>query len=131
MYLLDTDVCIAVIRGRASVIGRMREQRPGDLGVTAMTEAELRFGALNAANTAAGIAAVEALVASLAAVVPFDRTAARHHAEICYALRAQRIGERDLVIASVAVAYGVTLVTGNIREFSRVPGLVVENWPLA
>jgi hypothetical protein len=60
--------------------------------------------------------------------VPFDRGAAEHHARIRHLLRRQPIGERDLLTASVALAYDLTLVTHNAAEFSRVPELRVEDW---
>ena len=58
----------------------------------------------------------------------FNSEAACCHADLCYELRARPIGERGLVIASIAVANGFPLITGNVREFSRVPGLSVSNW---
>lgn len=127
-FVLDTDVCVGAIRGREPAYSRVRACAPSELFVASMTEAELRFGALNGRNPGAAIAAVEAFLSSPITVLPFDRAAARHHAELRYTLRAQRIGERDFVIASVALAHGLTLATGNVREFTRVPGLAVENW---
>ena len=60
--------------------------------------------------------------------LPFDSEAAERHAELRFSLRAHPIGERDLVIASVAVTHGVALVTHNHREFARVAGLALEDW---
>lgn len=59
----------------------------------------------------------------------FDRAVARAHAEPHPALRRQPIGDRSPVIANVAVAHGLTVATGNAREFARVPGLAAEDWP--
>jgi tRNA(fMet)-specific endonuclease VapC len=61
-------------------------------------------------------------------VVPFDRGAAEHHARIHHLLRRRPIGESDLLIASIALAYDLTLVTHNAAEFSRVPRVRVEDW---
>ncbi len=127
-YLLDTDTCIWLLREREPVYSRVREESPDDLALASMTEAELRFGALRSRDPASGLARVEALLAAPIAVLPFDREAARVHATLRLALRAQPVGERDLVIASVAVAHGLVLVTGNLREFARVPELEVEDW---
>lgn len=92
-----------------------------------MTEAELLLGALKG-NSVANSAATESLIAEIGVVLPFDSQAARKHAELRYALRAQPIGERDLVIASTAIVNDLVLATGNVREFGRVPGLQVEDW---
>ena len=61
-------------------------------------------------------------------VVAFDRGAAEHHARLRYPLRRRPIGERDLLIASIALAYDLTLVTHDAAEFSRVPRLRVDDW---
>lgn len=92
-----------------------------------MTVAELRYGALNSRDPDGDTARVEAFLAPIE-VLSFDRDAARRHAELRYALRHQPIGERDLVIASVAVARQLTLVTRNQREFGRIAELSLEDW---
>jgi tRNA(fMet)-specific endonuclease VapC len=127
-FILDTDTCIWILRETEPVLSRVRAQSPDDLAVTAMTEAELRYGARNSRDPAAGLARVEALLSAPLETLAFDREAARWYAEIRYALRATPIGERDLVIASVVVATGHTLVTHNSNEFAPVPGLVQVDW---
>lgn len=125
-HLLDSDVCVWLLRGRPGVRARATAHLPGDLAVASMTEAELRYGVL-AGTRPGGMALVEALLAEVR-VLPFDRAAARMHTEIRLALRRQPIGPGDLVIASVALAHGLVVAMGNVREFGRVPGLVVEEW---
>lgn len=125
-HLLDTNVCVWLLRGRQDVRARAATHAPGDLAVATMTEAELRYGVINGSNSTF-MAPVDTLLAQFR-VLPFDRGVARAHAEARRALRHQPIGERDLVIASVALAHGLTVATGNVREFARVPGLVVEDW---
>ena len=71
---------------------------------------------------------LEAFLSAPIEALPFDSEAARWHAELRWALRARPIGERDLVIASVTMAQQHTLVSGNRAEFSRIPGLAVEDW---
>ncbi len=92
-----------------------------------MTEAELAYGVL-ASGDREGNAARTRLLLEPLEILPFDSDAARAHARIRWAVRKLPIGERDLVIASVAVARGLTLVTGNQREFRRVPELAMEDW---
>lgn len=130
-YLLDTDTCVWLLRNRSDVRARAASELPSDLAVATMTEAELRLGALGSDDPAGELRRADALLGTLAGVLPFDRDAARHHADLQYAIRAQRIGEHDLIIAAVAVSRGLTVVTGNVREFGRIPGLQVENWRAA
>lgn len=126
-FLLDTDTCVWALRRRDEVVDRLRSQSPDDIFVASMSEAELLFGALcsrtpekNRDRVAAFLEPVE--------ILPFDSQAAHHHASVRDALRATPIGERDLVIASVALTHGLTLVTDNASEFSRVATLSVESW---
>ena len=127
-YLLDTDTCVWLIRKRDPVTSRIQAESPDDLALASMTEAELRYGALKSSDPERQNRMIESLVALVADVLPFDRAAAGVHADLRWALRAQRISDRDLVIASVAGSRGLTLVTSNRREFDRVPGLSVEDW---
>ncbi len=127
-WVLDTDVCIEWLRRRRGIPERLRQFSPSDLAITAMTEAELRYGALRSRDPDANLDQVDSILASGILLLDFDRSAASHHAAIRLALRAAPIGERDLVIASVARANGFIVATGNVREFERVPGLTVENW---
>jgi tRNA(fMet)-specific endonuclease VapC len=91
--------------------------------------AELRHGCLRSAKPAANRSAVDALLAPHVSL-PFDDPAADQYALIRHHLESigQVIGPLDLQIAAIALAYGCTLVTHNTGEFSRVPGLVVEDW---
>ena len=127
MYLLDTDVCVWLLRGREPVVSAIRAHSPGDLAIGSMTEAELWYGARKG-NLEAGLAATKRFVEEIASVLPFDSAAAKIHAQVRLALRPTPISDRDLVIASTALASRCTLVSGNLREFSRVPGLQVESW---
>lgn len=127
-YLLDSDTCIWVMREREPVRSRVLRISPIDLAIASMTLAELYWGTYKYADRTLSEARIQALLSVPIEVIPFDGDAARWHADLRYALRHQPIGDRDLVIASVAMANNLTIVTGNVREFSRVPGLKVENW---
>ena len=127
-YLLDTDICIWVLRLREPVLARVRATSPDDLAIATMTEAELRFGALNSRDPERNLERLEAFLAAPFEVLSFDREAARHHAELRLAMKQRPIGERDLIIASTATANGLTLVTSNTREFRRVPELETIDW---
>ena len=127
MYLLDTDVCVWVFRGRQPLISRVSAHAPDDLAIASMTEAELWYGARKGGRES-NLVATGKFIGDIGTVLPFDSAAARIHAELRLALRATPISDNDLVIASTALASQQTLVTGNVREFSRVPGLEVESW---
>ena len=127
MYLLDTDVCVWMLRGRQSVVSAVRSHSPEDLAIASMTEAELWYGALKGGRET-NLTTTTQLIEELGTVIPFGSRAARIHARLRLELREKPISPSDLVIASTALAGQRTLVTGNVREFSRVPGLEVESW---
>jgi len=128
-HLLDTSVCVEVLRGNPRVTARLSALRATDVAVSAMTLAELWHGVRKSQRADAMREVVDRFLAPLN-VVPFERAAAEAHAASRYALegKGHPIGERDLIIAATALAHGLTVVTGNLREFTRVPGLRVEEW---
>lgn len=130
MYLIDTDTCIYLLRGKApGVVERLRETPRDELGTTAFTVAELRFGALRSARPRENLLRVEKFVAPLIRV-PFDDLAALHFALIKANLSdiGQLIGPMDMLIAATTLAVKATLVTNNVGEFRRIASLRVENW---
>ena len=130
MYLLDTDVCIYLLRGRAPAVAeRLRNLPLEEIGTTAITVAELRYGALRSTRPRENARRVDLFVAPLT-VLPFDQEAGQHFARVKAQLAAagQLIGPMDLLIAGIALANGAILVSNNSREFDRVQSLRVENW---
>ncbi|BDU72068.1 type II toxin-antitoxin system VapC family toxin [Mesoterricola silvestris] len=126
-YILDTDTCIFALKRRPGVLQRLLRESPDDVAVSAMTEAELTFGALKSAAPERALPQVASFLEPLV-VLPFDGVAARKHAGIRFAVPSSPIGERDMVTAAIAVASGLVLVTHNTREFARVEGLALEDW---
>jgi tRNA(fMet)-specific endonuclease VapC len=126
-YLLDTDTIVDVLRGRQPVAARLGELSPDDVRVSAMSVAELYYGALNSSAPERNRAEVDRLLGEIA-VLRFGREAAAEHARIRHALRARPIGAGDMIIAATALAAGAVVVAANVKEFGRVPGLDVENW---
>jgi tRNA(fMet)-specific endonuclease VapC len=126
-YLLDTDAVVDILRGRHRVAERVAEVSPEDVGVSAMTVAELLYGSFCSQDPARSEREVRRFV-EVVRIVPFGRTAAAAHSRIRHGLRRQGIGPNDLVIAATALTTKATIVTANIRELSRVEGLAVENW---
>jgi len=128
---LDTNICSYVLRRRpASMVERFAEVDRGQIWLSAMVAAELRFGAAKLASIRFS-AAVEAWLAGFD-VRPWPVEATQHYAAIRAALEqtGKPIGGMDLLIAAHALAEDSVLVTNNAREFLRVPGLAVEEWSL-
>jgi len=128
--LLDTDICIyAINRKRPEVLARVRDYRIGEVGISAITYAELRFGVENSARVEENIERLERFLLPLE-IVPFDAEAGRHYGRLRRALNRAGcpIGSNDLLIGAHALALAATLVTNNAREFSRIDGLLVEQW---
>lgn len=108
---------------------RLEALRPGEVGVSAVTEAELLHGAYKSARVNENLAAVLAFGAQMK-VLPFDSRVTAAYGQIRSGLErsGQPIGPLDFLIAATAVAYSLVLVTNNVGEFGRVPGLVTEDW---
>ncbi|MGH8036020.1 MAG: PIN domain-containing protein [Lysobacterales bacterium] len=128
---LDTNICSYVLRRRpASMVERFAELDRGQLWLSAIVAAELRFGAAKLASVRFS-AAVEAWLAGFD-VRPWPLEATQHYVNIRAALErtGQPIGGMDLLIAAHAMAEDSVLVANNAREFLRVPGLAVEEWDI-
>ena len=127
--LLDTDVCIAAIRGHTRVRQSLSQSRPGDCLVSTITVFELSVGVYKSRLPEREEASVQELL-SVLWTVKFDRAAARCAAQIRAELERSGTpcGPYDTLLAGHALALGLPLITGNVREFSRVSGLRVENW---
>ncbi len=126
-YVLDTNAVIALLSGKPAFLTRVRAHAPSQFALPAIAVAELYFGAFKSARQAFNLARVDALQF---AVLDFDKEDARQAGEIRAALAAmgQPIGPFDVLIAAQARARGLTLITHNVGEFVRVPGLLVEDW---
>ncbi len=128
-YLLDTNTCIYTLKRQGGTVDRLRQHSPEDLGVTIITVAELWFGARKSARPESTRREVDAFLKPFD-VLPFDHAAEEAYGRLRFELEhlGPPIGERDLLIASIGVAQGLTVVTHNISEFGRVPGLKIEDW---
>ena len=126
-YLLDTNVVVRMIEGDASVRRQMQYRSLDDIGMSALVRFELYFGAFKGARVNHNLGVVEGLAFK---IIAFDADDARNAAEIRVAMSraGTPIGPYDVLIAGQARARDLTLVTHNLREFTRVPGLRVENW---
>jgi predicted nucleic acid-binding protein len=133
-HLLDTDTLSNLIKPSPSVVlVRRLAVVPADtLFTSTITIGEIVYGAFRSVRRDDILYRLEHELMPLARVLPFDVDAAYVYGRLRSELesRGTPLAEADLRIASVALARGLTLVTGNVRHFSRVPGLTVENWLL-
>lgn len=132
-WMLDTCICSYIMREQPEAVLKRLEQavlRNQRIVISAITYAELRFGATGPKASPRHIALVDAFCARLDAILPWDRAAVDATTDIKVALRlaGTPIGPNDTAIAGHAIAAGAVLVTNNTREFARVPGLILEDW---
>ena len=128
-YLLDTNICIYVINERPpAVLARFLEHEPDGIGISVITASELFWG-VRKSGSRRNAEALERFLAPLT-VADYDLAAARAYGEVRAGLerKGTPIGPLDLQIAAHALALQVTLVSNNLREFKRVPGLKLDNW---
>jgi tRNA(fMet)-specific endonuclease VapC len=128
-YMLDTNLCIRVLRERPQGLRERFNAEATALSISTVTLAELLYGAERSARPVEGRAQVEGFAARLD-VLSFDSAAAAHSADIRADLerRGRPIGPYDLMIAGHARSRGLIVVTGNLGEFSRVAALRSEDW---
>ncbi|HWS66485.1 MAG TPA: type II toxin-antitoxin system VapC family toxin [Steroidobacteraceae bacterium] len=128
-FLLGTDTCIYAIKQDASVLRRLLSESRADIAVGVITEGELRTGAAKSSNADKTRRRVENFLRPLS-ILEFTSEDAASYAQIRARLEraGTPIGPLDTLIAAQAVLRKLTLVTNNQREFSRIPGLRVENW---
>ena len=129
-FLLDTNICIALIRRKPTgLINKLTSYRPGDVGVSTITIAELVYGAHKSNLTEQNMTALDEFLLPLD-VADFDQSAAVIYGEIRAYLenKGTLIGSMDMLIAAHALSLRVILVTNNTREFKRVPSLKIEDW---
>ncbi len=129
-YLLDTNVCVRYLAGRSTALRTRLEAIPLDeLAVCSVVKAELRYGAYKSQRTEKNLQAQSIFLSQLYSL-PFDDAAADIYGRIRSDLEraGTPIGANDLLIASIALANQLTLVTHNVAEFSRVSSLIIEDW---
>jgi tRNA(fMet)-specific endonuclease VapC len=128
-FLLDTNVCIHALRQHPAVLRRLLVERPIDVSLSVISEAELRTGAAKSGAPARTARLLENFLRPLT-IYEFTSDDARTYAEIRARLEraGTPIGPLDTLIAAQAVTRSLTMVTSNQREFGRVPGLRSENW---
>lgn len=133
MFLFDTDHLSGLMRPEPlqGLVARVRSLPPRQRLTTSINLGELFYGAYRVpASRERRLAAIGDLLRTIQRVLPFDRIAAERYGQLRAELERQGrpLADADLRIAAIALAHGLTIVTGNTRHFERVPGLTIENW---
>jgi len=129
-FMLDTDTCIYIIKHKApEVLKRFRAYSVGDIGISSVTLAELRYGVSKSQYIQRNREALDEFILPLE-VADFDEKAAKAYGDIGAALEkaGTPIGSMDMLIGAHAVSLGATLITGNTREFKRIRNLKTADW---
>ncbi len=130
MYLIDTNICIYLIKKQYPIVQKRLEAcEPSAIAVSAITVAELEYGVAKSLNQEKNRLALKNFLSSFE-ILPFDDRDAECFGMIraCLEKQGTPIGAYDLEIAAQAMARDIVVVTNNVKEFARVPGLKVENW---
>jgi tRNA(fMet)-specific endonuclease VapC len=127
-FLLDTDSVSFALRGEGNVARAMLAHRPSQIAISALTLEELRFGAEK--RRSKKLHGLIDVFCETVEVIPYDARAALHFGKLCAVLqgRGTPIGIVDTMIAAHAQSLGRVLVSNNLRHFTKVPGLTLENW---
>ena len=129
-YMLDTDTASYIMkRSHPNILRKLKKIPPDDICISAVVLSELRYGVAVSPNSARNEEALKSFL-KYVQVLPYSAKAAEDYGQIRAELKRQGtpIGGNDLLIAAHARCLGLTLVTNNTREFSRAPGLRIENW---
>ena len=132
-YLLDTNICIYIIKKKPSVVlKRIELKQPGQIAISTITLAELEYGIARSHYPHRNrIALLEFLIPFT--ILDFDQAASAEYGHIrsSLELKGRPIGPMDLLLAAQARSHSLVLVTNNVKEFKRVEGLQIENWAKA
>lgn len=129
MFLLDSNLCVAHLRGQRAARHWLERHAPDQVRLSSITRGELVVGVHKSSDPEPALRALRLFLAPFASL-PFDDEAADHYGQIRAILerQGQQIGPHDLMIAAIARVHGLSIVTRNIREFERVPGIAVVAW---
>ena len=129
MILLDTDVCVAYLRGVPAIVGQLQSHLDEDLRLPAMSAAELFYGAEKSDRRDDALEKVSALLELLPVVQTDDEALRAFGAAKALLERAGTpLPDADILIGATALSHGCPLATGNLRHFSRIPGIRILDW---
>ncbi|MFQ5953214.1 MAG: type II toxin-antitoxin system VapC family toxin [Candidatus Omnitrophota bacterium] len=130
MFLLETNIVSYWMRGDQKIIKKLKKHKPYELSLSTITLAEIFYGIRKSnVKKKERLDKIESICAQID-IFPFDKTAADNYGTIRVYLERKGIpiSERDLQIASIAMANNLIVVTHNVKEFERISGLISEDW---
>lgn len=129
-YMLDTNICIYIRKHHPkSVVEKFNTLQANDVSISSVVLSELALGVYNSEYVEKNMASLKKLISPIL-ILPYDEAAAFHYGEIYATLKkaGNIIGQLDIMIAAHAISINATLVTNNLKEFSRIKNLKCENW---
>ncbi|HAB51805.1 MAG: hypothetical protein A2315_15695 [Ignavibacteria bacterium RIFOXYB2_FULL_35_12] len=129
-YLLDTNICIYIIKKKPEpVIKKFTKLRPGSVAISSISLSELYYGVVKSSKPNENMIALQEFISPLI-VLDFTDQDALFYGKIRVDLerKGKPIGAMDLLIAAIAKSRELVLITNNVREFSRISDLKIENW---
>lgn len=131
-HMLDTNICIYIMKQEPIVVAKkFKSFHIGDIVVSSIALSELAFGAYNSQQLEKNLSALKKFMQPIE-ILSYDENAAYHYGEIRADLKKNGtpVGHADLLIAAHAISINATLITNNVKEFSRIKNLKCENWVL-
>lgn len=129
-YMLDTNICIYAMKNKPAVVAeKIQAHSRKEICISVVTLAELLHGVYKSVNKEKNLNSLMKFLLGVE-TLQFNTDAAEEYGKICAYLEKQGkiIGPMDTLIAAHALSQGLTIVTNNVREFERVPNLIIENW---
>ncbi len=129
-FLIDTNICIYILNRRPkAVLDRFENYNSGQIGISSITIAELEYGAKKSSRVNENLERLELFLFPFE-ISPFDAVSAKYYGDIRTRLKVEGcvIGQLDMLIAAQALSNGLTLITNNQKEFSRIENLKLDNW---
>ncbi|MET4082078.1 tRNA(fMet)-specific endonuclease VapC [Pedobacter sp. UYP30] len=127
-YLLDTNICIHLFRGKFNLIEKFREINLDDCAISEITLAELIFGAENSPNPKKNYKIIDAFSEQVKILPIFSSIFIYAKEKVCLRRKGLMISDFDLLIGSTAIANNLIMITENVREFERISSIEIENW---
>ena len=129
-YFLDTNTCIYFLKGTyENILIKVLSFNPSDIKISAIVQAELLYGVEKSVKRNENMTKLASFLLPFD-IIPFDNNCANYYSKVKMELEklGTPIGPNDLMIASTVLAQNGILVTNNVKEFSRIPKLNIENW---
>lgn len=127
-YLLDTNICIHLFRGKFNLLEKFEKINLNDCAISEITYAELIFGAENSANPEKNLEIIDSFVSQIMVIPIFNAIHLYAKEKVRLRKNGNMISDFDMLIGCTAIANDLIMVTENLKEFERIKGINMENW---